>query len=65
MFRSSRRGGYWAGVGRRLLNDPVAIAAALVILAIVLAAFLAPWVAPADPYRGSMLRRLRPVGDAL
>jgi peptide/nickel transport system permease protein len=57
--------GYWAGVGRRLLSDPVAIAAAIVILAIVLAAILAPWVAPADPYRGSMLRRLRPVGDAL
>lgn len=57
--------GYWAGVGRRLLKDPVAITAALVILAIVLAAILAPFVAPADPYRGSMLRRLRPVGDAL
>jgi peptide/nickel transport system permease protein len=57
--------GYWAGVGRRLLGDPVAITAAVVILAIVLAALLAPWVAPADPYRGSMLRRLRPVGDAV
>jgi peptide/nickel transport system permease protein len=58
-------GGYWAGVGRRLLRDKVAILAALVILVIVLAAILAPFVAPADPYRGSMLRRLRPVGDAL
>ena len=57
--------GYWAGVGRRLLRDPVAVAAAIVILAIVLAAVFAPWVAPADPYRASMLRRLRPVGDAL
>ena len=57
--------GYWAGVGRRLLRDPVAVAAAIVILAIVLAAVFAPWVAPADPYRASMLHRLRPVGDAL
>jgi peptide/nickel transport system permease protein len=57
--------GYWTGVGRRLLSDRVAIAAAIVILVIVLAAILAPWVAPADPYRGSMLRRLRPVGDPL
>jgi hypothetical protein len=57
--------GYWAGVGRRLLRDPVAVAAAAVILAIVLAAIFAPWVAPADPYRASMLRRLRPVGDAI
>jgi peptide/nickel transport system permease protein len=58
-------GGYWSGVGRRLLRDPVAVAAAAVILTIVLAAIFAPWVAPADPYRGSMLRRLRPIGDAI
>jgi peptide/nickel transport system permease protein len=57
--------GYWAGVGRRLLRDPVAVAAAVVIVAIVLAAVLAPWLGLADPYRGSMLRRLRPVGDAV
>jgi peptide/nickel transport system permease protein len=56
---------YWAGVGRRLLRDPVAIAAAVIILAIVLSAIFAPWIAPADPYRGSMLRRLRPIGDTL
>src|SRR5271168_2170761 len=57
--------GYWAGVGRRLLRDPVAVVAAAVIIAIVLAAVLAPWLGLADPYRGSMLRRLRPVGDAV
>jgi peptide/nickel transport system permease protein len=56
--------GYWAGVGRRLLRDPVAVVAAVAIIAIVLAAVLAPWLGLADPYRGSMLRRLRPVGDA-
>jgi len=55
--------GYWAGVGRRLLRDPVAIAAACIILIIVLSAIFAPWVAPADPYKGSMLRRLKPVLD--
>jgi peptide/nickel transport system permease protein len=57
--------GYWAGVGRRLLRDPVAVVAAVVIVTIVLAAILAPWLGLSDPYRGSMLRRLRPVGDAL
>src|SRR3984893_13256347 len=57
--------GYWAGVGRRLLRDPVAVIAAIVILTIVLGAVLAPWLGLADPYRGAMLRRLRPVGDAL
>lgn len=55
--------GYWAGVVHRLARDPVALAAAVVILAIVLAAIFAPWLAPAEPYRGSMLRRLRPIGD--
>src|SRR5258708_4743368 len=56
--------GYWAGVGRRLVRDPVALAAALVIIVIVFAAILAPWLGLADPYRGSMLRRLRPIADA-
>ncbi len=56
--------GYWASVARRLARDPVAIGAAMVILVIVLAALFAPLVAPADPYKGMMLRRLKPVGDA-
>jgi peptide/nickel transport system permease protein len=57
--------GYWASVLRRLARDPVAIAAAAILLTIVLAAIFAPFVAPADPYKGAMLRRLKPVGDAL
>ncbi|MCO5089518.1 ABC transporter permease [Bosea sp. (in: a-proteobacteria)] len=57
--------GYWRGVGRRLLRNPTAMAAAFILLAIVVLALAAPWIAPADPYRGSMLRRLRPVGDAV
>src|SRR6267142_2571597 len=62
-IRASR--GYWASVLQRLMRDPVAMAAAGVILAIVLAAIFAPWIAPGDPYRGAMLRRLKPIGDAL
>jgi peptide/nickel transport system permease protein len=57
--------GYWAGMFRRLARDPVAVAAGAVIVTIVLAAIFAPWIAPADPYRGSILRRLKPIGDAL
>ncbi len=57
--------GYWQSVLRRLARDPVAMVAAAILAAIVLAAIFAPWVAPADPYKGMMLRRLRPVGDAL
>ena len=54
--------GYWTGVLRRLGRDPVAMFALLVILAMVLMAVFAPLIAPADPYRGQMLRRLRPIG---
>ena len=57
--------GYWASGARRLARDPVALGAGAVILALVLAALLAPWLALADPYRGAMLRRLKPVGDAM
>ncbi|MFD2181409.1 ABC transporter permease [Rhodoplanes azumiensis] len=54
--------GYWAGVLRRLSRDPVAVTAAVIILLILLAAIFAPYVAPADPYKSSMIRRLRPIG---
>jgi len=57
-----RSPGYWATVWRRVLRDPVAVGAALVILAIVLIAILAPYIAPQDPYKGMTLRRLRPPG---
>lgn len=56
--------GYWGSVLRRLVRDPVAMAAACVILCIVLAAIFAPLIAPMDPFKGSMVRRLRHVGDA-
>jgi peptide/nickel transport system permease protein len=57
-----RSEGYWSSVGRRLGRDPVAMFALAIILLIVLAAILAPYIAPADPFRGSMVRRLRPIG---
>ncbi len=54
--------GYWRGVLRRLSRDPVAMIAFAIILALILMAIFAPYIAPADPIRGSMLRRLRPIG---
>jgi len=58
----ARSPGYWSGVIRRLSRDPVAMVALAVIVALVLMAVLAPYLAPADPAKGSMLRRLRPIG---
>ena len=57
-----RSPGYWAGVWRRFRRDPLAVAAGVVILLLILMALFAPWVAPQDPYRGMTLRRLRPPG---
>jgi peptide/nickel transport system permease protein len=54
--------GYWGGVFRRLLRDKVAVACALILIAIVLAAIFAPYVAPVDPAKGSVLKRLQPIG---
>jgi peptide/nickel transport system permease protein len=54
--------GYWASVLRRLARDKVAMACLAVLVLIVLAAIFAPLIAPGDPYRGSIIRRLRPIG---
>ncbi len=60
---SAPRRGYWSGVGRQLARDPVAVTSAAVLLVIVLAAVFAPWVAPADPFKASMIRRLLAIGS--
>ena len=54
---------YWATVMFQLRRDRVAMAAAVVLLLLVSAAVFAPWLAPADPYKGSMIKRLLPVGS--
>jgi peptide/nickel transport system permease protein len=54
--------GYWAGVLTRFGREKLAIAAGIVILLIILAAIFADVVAPADPSKAAMLRRLRPIG---
>ncbi len=40
------------------------MAAGAIILIVIAIAILSPWITPMDPYKGSMLRRLKPVGDA-
>lgn len=57
-----RSPGYWQTVGRRLLRDKVAMGAALVVLGLVILAVFGPMLTPADPYKASMLSRLKPIG---
>ncbi|MFT5532422.1 MAG: peptide/nickel transport system permease protein [Burkholderiaceae bacterium] len=54
---------FWSVVGRQLRRDPVAMISAFVLLVIIGAAIFAPWLAPADPFKASMLRRLMAVGS--
>jgi ABC-type dipeptide/oligopeptide/nickel transport system permease subunit len=49
-----------AGVLRRLARDRVAALAGLVLTAIVLAALLAPWIAPYDPYFTDLTKVMQP-----
>jgi peptide/nickel transport system permease protein len=56
--------GYWTDVGRRLVSDPVSLVCAGVLLLIMAGAIFAPYLGLADPYQGSMIRRLRPIGTA-
>ena len=53
---------YWRTVGQRLTRDPLNVVCAVVLILIVLAAIFAPYLGLADPYQGSMIRRLRPIG---
>jgi peptide/nickel transport system permease protein len=57
-----RSPGYWTSVFRRFRRDPVAVTAALVVLGLLALAAFGPWLTPADPYKSSMLSRLKPIG---
>ena len=54
--------GYWSGVRSRLMRDPLTVLCLAVILALILSAIFAPWLGLADPYKGSMIARLKPIG---
>jgi peptide/nickel transport system permease protein len=49
-------------VFRRLRGDWVTIFCLVVLLAIILSAVFAPWIAPVDPYKTSVIRRLKDIG---
>lgn len=57
-----RSAGYWENVVRRFFRDPVAVGAAVVIFMLLIMALFGQWLAPADPYQSSIIRRLKPIG---
>jgi len=54
--------GYWSGVIVRFSRDPIAMLCLMVLLALILSAVFAPYLGLADPYKGSMIKRLAPIG---
>lgn len=54
--------GYWHNVWSRLKRDKITMTVTVILLIIILISIFAPWVTTHDPYAGSVLRRLKPVG---
>jgi peptide/nickel transport system permease protein len=52
--------GYWSGVWRKLLRDPVSVACMIVLAMVILSALFAPLLTSYDPAVGSVVQRLKP-----
>ena len=57
-----KRPGYWGSVGARLRRDPVTAIFGILLLAIIGSAVFAPLLAPFDPFKESVILRLKPFG---
>ena len=53
---------YWSTVLDRLSRDPITLAFGAILLLILLSAIFADVLAPADPFKTSMIKRLKPIG---
>jgi peptide/nickel transport system permease protein len=60
--RAQQGKSYWHRVWQRLRHDTVTLIVMSVLLVLVLMVILAPWFTVHDPYTGSVLRRLKPIG---
>ena len=54
---------FWMVVLRQLRQDRVAMISIVVLAIIIGAAIFAPWIAPTDPFKASMMNRLLPMGS--
>lgn len=59
---ATRSQSYWGNVWVRLRRDRVSLGFGIVLVLIALSAIFAPLLAPYDPYEGSVMRRLAPIG---
>ncbi len=59
---ATRVRGYWQSVGYRLRHDKVTLFFAAMVLLIIGSAVFAPLLAPFDPYKESVIGRLKPMG---
>jgi peptide/nickel transport system permease protein len=62
--RAQQGKSYWRRVWERLRDDRVTLAVSCVLATLLTMIVLAPWFTVHDPFTGSVLRRLQPVGTA-
>lgn len=60
--RITRSPGFWHSVIQRICRDPVALIALSIVVLLVAIAIFAPYLAPHDPTKANVIRRLRPIG---
>jgi peptide/nickel transport system permease protein len=60
--RAQQGKSYWRRVWERLRDDKVTLAVIGVLLMLLAMVVFAPWFTAHDPYTGSVLRRLKPIG---
>jgi peptide/nickel transport system permease protein len=61
-IEATRSPGYWTTVARRVLADRVTLTCLTILVLIACAAIFADLIAPADPLKTSMAKRLKPIG---
>jgi peptide/nickel transport system permease protein len=62
--RAQQGKSYWHRVAERLLEDKLTLVVIAVLVLLFIMVLMAPWFTVHDPYTGSVLRRLKPVGTA-
>src|SRR6266571_5040596 len=60
--RAQQGKSYWKRVWERLRRDRVTLAMAAILITLLIMVVFAPWFTAHDPYEGSVLRRLKPIG---